>query len=75
MQRLFAYLLIFAFLLPIPALAAPISWVDFSVPYESLKLAMETDIETFEKEKHISWIDILAVAACRTGGPERGQVG
>ena len=23
---------------------------------------------TFEEEKHISWIDALALAACRTGG-------
>ena len=68
MKRFFALLVIFALLLPIPAQAAPISWVDFSVPYESLKYAMDTDISTYEKEKHISWIDILTVAACRTGG-------
>ena len=56
-------------LLPVaPASADPIKWVDFQVPYESLEYAMNQDIETFEKEKHISWIDILAVAACRTGG-------
>jgi murein DD-endopeptidase MepM/ murein hydrolase activator NlpD len=29
---------------------------------------MEADISTAEKEKHISWIDILAVSGCRTGG-------
>ena len=68
MKRFFALFLIFAFLLPITAQAAPITWVDFSVPYESLKFAMDTDISTYEKEKHIGWIDILAVAACRTGG-------
>lgn len=48
--------------------AKPISWVDFDVPYESLKYAMDTDIDTFDQEKHISWIDILALAGCRTGG-------
>jgi murein DD-endopeptidase MepM/ murein hydrolase activator NlpD len=48
--------------------AEAIKWVDFGVPYESLKYAMDMDISTAEKEKHISWIDILAVAACRTGG-------
>lgn len=68
MKRFFALFLIFAFLLPITAQAAPITWVDFSVPYESLKYAMDSDISTYEKEKHIGWIDILAVAACRTGG-------
>jgi len=68
MKRFFVLLLIFALLLPISTQAASISWVDFSVPYESLKYAMDTDISTYEKEKHICWIDILAVAACRTGG-------
>ena len=48
--------------------AEPIKWVDFGVPYESLKYAMDVDIATAEKEKHIGWIEILAVAGCRTGG-------
>lgn len=48
--------------------AQPIKWVDFGVPYESLKFAMEVDISTAQQEKHISWIEILAVAGCRTGG-------
>ena len=29
---------------------------------------MEQDISTYDREPHISWIDMLAVAACRTGG-------
>ena len=63
---LFALIL---FLIPvIPAKAEPIKWVDFAVPYESLEYAMRADIQTAEQEKHISWIDILALAACRTGG-------
>lgn len=64
-------LLILAILLPalvLPVRAETIRWVDFSVPYESLKYALDEDIRTFEEEKHISWIDILALAACRTGG-------
>ena len=52
----------------IPAHGAPIKWVDFKVPYESLKYAMDMDIATFDQEKHISWIEVLALAACRTGG-------
>ena len=48
--------------------AETINWVDFGVPYESLKYAMDADISSSEQEKHISWIDILAVAGCRTGG-------
>ncbi len=68
MKRRIILLLILTLLFAIPAQAAPIRWVDFQVPYESLKYAMDTDIETYEKEKHISWIDVLSVAACRTGG-------
>lgn len=45
-----------------------IKWVDFDVPYESLQYAMNVDIDSFEQEPHISWIDILSLAACRTGG-------
>ena len=55
-------------LLAVPVRAEPIKWVDFDVPYESLKYAMDADIASFDREKHISWIDILALAACRTGG-------
>ncbi len=51
-----------------PVGAETIRWVDFKVPYESLKYAMDVDISTYDQEKHISWIDILALAACRTGG-------
>ena len=66
-RRIFLCLLL-VFSLMIPVQAAPIKWVDFQVPYESLKYAMDTDIATFEQEKHLSWIDVLALAACRTGG-------
>lgn len=55
-------------LLAVPARADIIKWVDFTVPYESLQYAMEQDIKSIEEEKHISWIDTLALAACRTGG-------
>lgn len=66
-RRIILFLLILG-LLAVPARAETIRWVDFNVDYDSLKYAMEQDIATFEQEKHISWIDILAVAACRTGG-------
>ena len=52
----------------VPASCEPIRWVNFDVPYESLQYAMQVDIESMDQEKHISWIDILAIAACRTGG-------
>ena len=68
MKRRISFLLAFIMLLCIPVRAQPIRWVDFGVPYESLTYAMQVDVRTFEQEKHISWIDILALAACRTGG-------
>ena len=67
MKRFLAVLLILPVLV-IPVRAETIRWVDFDVPYESLKYALERDVESFDQEKHISWIDILALAACRTGG-------
>ena len=68
MKRRIFLAVILVISLAIPARAETIRWVDFGVPYESLKYAMDTDIATKEQEKHISWIDILAVAGCRTGG-------
>ena len=66
-RRLFLCLLL-VFCIAIPVRAETIKWVDFHIPYESLQYALDQDILTFEQEKHISWIDILALAACRTGG-------
>ena len=66
-RRIIAILLILPMLV-VPAHAKTINWVDFDVSYESMKYALEQDIATFEREKHISWIDILSLAACRTGG-------
>ena len=67
-KRWILFALILLMIPVIPAKAEPIKWVDFAVPYESLEYAMHADIQTAEQEKHISWIDILALAACRTGG-------
>ena len=67
MKRIFLCLFM-ALLLAVPVQGSTIKWVDFQVPYESLKYALEQDIATFDQEKHISWIDSLAVAGCRTGG-------
>ena len=66
-RRIFLCLLVIA-LMVIPVSAETIRWVDFGVPYESLKYALDQDIATSQQEKHISWIDTLALAACRTGG-------
>lgn len=61
-------ILVLAMVLAVPVQADTIRWVDFDVPYESLKYAMDQDIQTFDQEKHLPWIDILALAGCRTGG-------
>ena len=52
----------------LPVRAEPVKWVDFQVPYQSLQYALQQDITTFEQEKHLDWIEILSLAACRTGG-------
>jgi len=67
-KRWILFLLIISLIPVVSASAEPIKWVDFAVPYESLRYAMDVDIDTADQEKHISWIDILAIAACRTGG-------
>lgn len=68
MKRRLIIALVLVLALVMPVRAETIKWVDFQVPYESLKYAMDADITTFDQEKHISWIDSLALAACRTGG-------
>lgn len=67
MRRFLVFLMLVP-ILAVPAEAKTINWVDFDVPYESLRYALDQDIATKEQEKHIPWIDALALAACRTGG-------
>ena len=68
MKRWIVIVIILSMTFTICAQAVPIKWVDFAVPYESLQYAMDVDIDTAEKERHIGWIEVLSVAACRTGG-------
>ena len=68
MKRFFLFFVCLLLIQPIAARGDTIKWVDFAVPYDSLKYAMEQDIATAAQEKHLSWIDILSVSACRTGG-------
>ena len=67
-MKRFAFFCILISVLIFPVNAETIKWVDFQIPYESLKYAMDTDIRTHEQEKHIRWVDTLALAGCRTGG-------
>lgn len=45
-----------------------IKWVDFNITYEALKDAMELDIETFEQDLHLPWVESLAYLAAQNGG-------
>ena len=67
MRRFLLFFMIFLLTVPVSA-KETIRWVDFQIPYESLRYAMNVDISTSEQEKHISWIDVFALAGCRTGG-------
>jgi len=67
-MKRFVNLCLVIVLLAVPAGAETIKWVDFQIPYESLKYAMDVDIKTFDQEKHIRMVDTLALAGCRTGG-------
>ena len=45
-----------------------IKWVDFDVTYEALCLAYEWDVNTYGKEVHIDWIEMLAYLGACYGG-------
>ena len=45
-----------------------IKWVDFDVTYEALEQTMELDIQTYDQQPHISWIDSLAYLGAKYGG-------
>lgn len=46
----------------------PIKWVEFNIPYEVLKRAMDIDIDTYDEQTHIDWVDILAYLGAKYGG-------
>lgn len=69
--------MLFSTLLSSPALLAarktedsdkPIKWVEFDVPYDVMKRAMDIDIDTYDKKVHIDWVDILAYLGAKYGG-------
>jgi murein DD-endopeptidase MepM/ murein hydrolase activator NlpD len=45
-----------------------IRWVDFNVTYEALCKAYEWDVDTHGTEHEISWVELLAYTAAKTGG-------
>ena len=42
--------------------------MDFDIPYEVMKKAMDIDIESYNEKIHLSWTDILAYLGARYGG-------
>lgn len=62
-------------LLCCPASAADdyIRWVDFDLSCEAMEAAMSIDLRTWEQERHLDWIDLLALAATRTGSGHFGS--
>ena len=46
----------------------PLKWVEFNVPYEPLKRAMDIDVDSYQGKVHVSWIDLLAYLGARYGG-------
>lgn len=45
-----------------------IKWVDFTVSYEALCKAYEWDVETYDSEHPINWVELLAYTAAKNGG-------
>lgn len=45
-----------------------IKWVDFNVTYEALCEAYRLDVDSYGKEPHFQWVELLAYAATRGGG-------
>ena len=45
-----------------------IKWVEFNVPYEALKKAMDIDIDTYNEKIHVDWVDALAYLGAKYGG-------
>lgn len=45
-----------------------IKWVDFNVTSEAMKQAYQMDVDTYGKEIHLNWIDLLAIVGAKNGG-------
>lgn len=45
-----------------------IKWVDFNVTYKALSECLKYDVDTYSKENHVGWIDLLAIISARGSG-------
>ncbi len=66
-KRFAAFLALLLLLTPSSAAKEYLHWVEFKVGYPALSEALAIDISSHETEQPLSWIDILALAAVRTG--------
>lgn len=49
-----------------------IKWVEFNVTCEAMKQAYQYDLDTYGKEVHLNWVDLLAYLGARYGGDFTG---
>ena len=45
-----------------------IKWVEFNVTCEAMRKACQYDIDTYGKEVHLDWIELLAYLGAKYGG-------
>ena len=45
-----------------------IKWVEFDVTCEAMSQAYQYDIDTYTKEVHLNWVDLLAYLGAKYGG-------
>lgn len=45
-----------------------IEWVEFKVTCDAMKKAYQYDLDTYEEEIHLNWVDLLAYLGARYGG-------
>lgn len=45
-----------------------IKWVEFNVSYEALNRAYTYDVETYQEDIHINWVELLAYLGAKYGG-------
>lgn len=49
-----------------------IKWVEFNVTNEAMRKAYQYDIDTYGKDIHLSWVDLLAFLGAKYGGDFSG---
>lgn len=50
-----------------------IKWVDFNVTCEAMSKAYELDVDSYQEEVHLDWIELLAYVGAKHGGISKAQ--